>query len=126
MTPDELNQIERLVTILSLGLSVAIKNQVIEIDEAEQLLYSPFTITKLNELGINQQIIELMKVGTELEDLESLLPDELAKSLSQMETQALQLLATSSKTNPQLEKWLSQYLKTDNVPLKKEPLQLVG
>jgi hypothetical protein len=126
MTPDELNQIERLVTILSLGLSVAIKNQVIEIDEAEQILYSPFSITKLTELGTNQQIIDLMKVGTELEDLESLLPDEFAKSLSQMETQALQLLATSSKTHPQLEKWLSQYLKTHDEPFKKEPLQLVG
>ncbi len=58
---------ERLVTVLSLGFSVAIKNQVIEIDEAEQLLYSPLTI--LNELGIDQQIINLMRAGTELENL---------------------------------------------------------
>ncbi|RKZ57096.1 MAG: hypothetical protein DRR08_19930 [Candidatus Parabeggiatoa sp. nov. 2] len=58
---------ERLVTVLSLGLSVAIKNQVIEIDGAEQLLYSPLTI--LNELGIDQQIINLMRAGTELENL---------------------------------------------------------
>ncbi len=126
MTQDELNQIERLVTILSLGLSVAIKNQAIKINEAEQILYSPFTIARLNELGIDKQIINLIKVGTELEDLESLLPDELSKSLSRMEAQAVQLLAVSSETNPQLEKWLSRYLKIDDAPLRREPLQLVG
>jgi len=126
MTQDELNQIERLVTILSLGLSVAIKNQAIKINEAEQILYSPFTIARLNELGIDKKIINLIKVGMELEDLESLLPDELSKSLSRMEAQAVQLLAMSSETNPQLEKWLSRYLKIDDAPLRREPLQLVG
>lgn len=98
----------------SLGLSVAIKHQVIDIDEAEQLLYSPFLMKKLNEMAVKPEIIDLIHVGTELEDLESLLPNELTKSLSKMENKALKLLTASPKMNPQLDKWLSQYLKKDS------------
>ena len=126
MTEDELNQFERLVAILNLGLCVAIKNQVIDIEEAEQFLYSPFMIKKLLEIGGDKKIIEIIQAGTELEDLESLLPNELAKSLSQMEKQALQFLTASTKTNPQLEKWLSQFFKEKEISKPREPLQLVG
>jgi hypothetical protein len=126
MTTEELNQIERLVAILSLGLCSAIKHEVINIDEAEHILYSPFTIKKLTEIGSHQEIIELIHAGTELEDLASLLPKELSKTLSQIEGKTLKLLSTSSKTNPQLEKWLSQYLKEKSVSHFREPLQRVA
>ena len=126
MTEKELNQLERLLAILSLGLCAAIKNQVIDIEEAEQFLYSPFMIKKLLEIGGDKKIIEIIQAGTELEDLESLLPNELAKSLSQMEKQALQFLTASTKTNPQLEKWLSQFFKEKEISKPREPLQLVG
>jgi len=122
MTKEELNQFEKLLTIISLGLSVAIKHQAIDIDEAEQLLYSPFLMKKLNEMGVNPEMIDLIHAGTELEDLESLLPNELTKSLSKMENKALKLLSASPKTNPQLDKWLSQYLKKDNFYMGKHQL----
>ncbi len=126
MTTEELNQIERLIAILSLGLCTAIKHQAIHIDEAEHILYSPLTLKKLTEIGSNQEIIELIHAGTELEDLASLLPKELSKTLSQIEGKTLKLLSTSSKTNPQLEKWLSQYLKEKSVSHFREPLQRVA
>jgi hypothetical protein len=122
MTKEELNQFEKLLTIISLGLSVAIKHQVINIDEAEQLLYSPLTMKKLNEMGVNPEMIDLIHAGTELEDLESLLPNELTKSLSKMEDKALKILTTSPKMNPQLDKWLSQYLKKDSSHLGEHQL----
>jgi len=114
MTKEELNQFEKLLAIISLGLSVAIKHQVIDIDEAEQLLYSPLTMKKLNEMGVNPEMIALIHAGTELEDLESLLPNELTKSISKMENQALKLLTNLPKMNPQLDKWLNQYPKKDS------------
>jgi hypothetical protein len=110
MTKEEINQFEKLLAVLSLGLCVAIKHHAIEIEEAEQLLYSPFTMKKLNEMGTNKEIIKLIHAGTELEDLESLIPSELANTLSQMENHALQFLSACPKTHPQwVEKWISQY-----------------
>jgi hypothetical protein len=117
MTKEEINQLEKLLAVLSLGLCVAIKNNVIEIEEAEQLLYSPFTMKKLSDVGANKKIIELIHAGTELEDIESLIQSELANTLSQMENHALQFLSTSPKTHPQLvEKWISQYLREYVMP----------
>ena len=50
MTKEQVNQLEKLLAVLSIGLGVAIKHNAIEIDEAEQLLYSPSTMNKLNEI----------------------------------------------------------------------------
>jgi hypothetical protein len=117
MTKEERNQFEKLLAVLSLGLCVAIKNKVIEIDEAEQLLYSPLTMKKLSEVGANKEIIDLIHTGTELEDIESLIQSELANTLSQMEEHALQFLSSSPKIHPQrVEKWISQYLREYVMP----------
>ena len=110
MMTEQVNQLEKLLTVLSLGLCVAIKKHAIDINEAEQLLYSPFTMNTLDEFGANKALIELIHAGTELEDLESLMPSELTKSIVKMEEQALNFLSCSPKNNPQLEKWLSKYL----------------
>lgn len=120
MTSEQLTQLERLLAVLSLGLSIALKHQVIAIDEAERLLYSPFTMTKLRELGGLPELIELIQAGTELEDLDSLLPQELTDSLTQMEHQALSLLATGDPSHPQLDQWLNYYLR----PSWEAPAQL--
>jgi hypothetical protein len=120
MTSERLTQLERLLAVLSLGLSAALKHQVIALDEAEQLLYSPFTMTKLRELGGPHELLELIQAGTELEDLESLLPHDLTDSLTQMEHQALSLLATGEPSQPQLDKWLNHYLR----PPGEEPAKL--
>lgn len=122
MTSEQLTQLERLLAVLSLGLTAALKHQVITIEEAEQLLYSPFTITKLRELGACQEIVELIYAGTELEDLDSLLPNELTGSLTQMERQARSLLATLEPRHAPLETWLHEYLR----PRRELPTQLRG
>ncbi len=72
-------------------MCVAIKKHAIDINEAEQLLYSPFTMNTLNEIGANKALIELIHAGTELEDLESLMPSESTKSILKMEEQALNI-----------------------------------
>ncbi len=120
MTKEQVNQLEKLLAVLSIGLGVAIKHNAIEIDEAEQLLYSPSTMNKLNEIGAKKEMIELIHAGTELDDLQSLIPSELAKTLSNMENNVLKFLTLSRTIHPQLEKWLNEYLggETEYVMLK--------
>jgi len=123
MTTEEINQFEKLLAVLSLGLCVAIKHHTIEIEEAEQLLYSPFTMKKLNEMGANKKIIDLIHAGTELENLESLIPSELANTLSQMENHALQFLSACPKTD-RVEKWISQYLRKEREYIMPQPVSI--
>ncbi|RKZ77590.1 MAG: hypothetical protein DRR19_27700 [Candidatus Parabeggiatoa sp. nov. 1] len=120
MMKEQVNQLEKLLAVLSIGLGVAIKHNAIEIDEAEQLLYSPSTMNKLNEIGAKKEMIELIHAGTELDDLQSLIPCELAKTLDSMENNALKFLTLSPTIHPQLEKWLNEYLagETEYVMLK--------
>lgn len=123
MTKGEINQTEKLLAIINLGLCAALKHQAIDIEEAEHLLFSPFTMKKLNEIGAKQDIIDLIHAGTELSDLKELIPAELPKTLSQMENDAIKFLSLSPKIQPQLEKWLTRYLNDDNIMSKPEALK---
>jgi len=69
------DDIERFILILNVGMMTAIKEGVISIEEAENYLYSPYSVEKIRKLGINEDVIKLIELGCELEDVESLIPD---------------------------------------------------
>jgi hypothetical protein len=87
-------EIERLLAILHLGLCTAIEQGVLPITSAEDYLYSPYTLEQLETLGVSPQSLRLVHLGTELEDVASLLPEKLQESLVEIKQAALTLLQT--------------------------------
>lgn len=65
---DNKRDIEYLISILNLGLCVAIENGVLNIEEAEAYLYSPYTMEQLEKLDVATVLIDIIHLGTELED----------------------------------------------------------
>ncbi|MCX4024711.1 DUF3969 family protein [Endozoicomonas sp. SM1973] len=101
---------EKLFLILSLGLTESIKKGVVSIDEAEQLLFSPKIIQLFTKLGFSKELIDLVYSGMELEDLESLLPNQLTNSLSQMSADAVGILRKMPRLELALPCWYEEIL----------------
>lgn len=93
-------EIERLLSILNLGLCAALAQGVLSIEAAEHYLYSPYTLEMLQELDVSPKLLQVVHLGTELEDVESLLPEKLDESLAEMKQLSLEILRTLSATNP--------------------------
>ena len=63
------DDIERFILILNVGMMTAIKEGVISIEEAENYLYSPYSVEKIRKLGTNEDVIKLIELGCELKML---------------------------------------------------------
>lgn len=68
---------EKIILIAMAGTLETLKNGGITIEEAEKFLFSPHIVKKLKEKKCNEEIIELILNGCELEDIASLIPEEL-------------------------------------------------
>ena len=100
------DDIERFILILNVGMMTAIKEGVISIEEAENYLYSPYSVEKIRKLGINEDVIKLIELGCELEDVESLIPDRLSSVIDEISAKSSKLLRTIPKSAPPLKKWI--------------------
>lgn len=89
---DDRADVSQLVAVMSLGLCSAIANGSITIEEAERRLFNPKMLSQLASLGIADSLLEIIHLGTELEDIQSLMPDKLKESLTQMQTKSLTFL----------------------------------
>ena len=79
-----------LVSII--GLLDSLKSGILAIEECEQYLFSPYTLEILRRKGIDKRIIDIVHLGTELEDIESLLPDRLEANIQELYDEAKELL----------------------------------
>lgn len=98
--------IERFILITNIGIMTAIKEGNISIDDAEDYLYSPYSAEKLKNLGINKDVIKMVKLGCRLKDIESLLPDKLSNSIDEIRKSSIELLHLMPKTVLPLKKWI--------------------
>ena len=89
---EDKTEIERLLAILQIGLCVALEQDILSIEDAERYVYSPYTLEKLEALGVSPQLQRLVQLGSELEDVASLLPEKLAESLAEIKQAALDIL----------------------------------
>jgi hypothetical protein len=83
---------EQLVAVLCIGVCIALKSGTMSINEAENCLFSPYTISVLEQSGLSECAIELIHMGTELEDVESLAPDKLSDAIDELKNKAIGLL----------------------------------
>ncbi len=100
------DDIERFILIANIGMMAAIKEGVISIEEAENYLYSPYSVERVRSLGINEDVIKLVELGCELEDVESLIPDKLNNSIDEISIKSTELLRSVSKSALPLKKWI--------------------
>jgi hypothetical protein len=106
---DEKEEIEIFVSIIILGLCTALKEDVLGIEDAESYLYNPYSMERLKKLAVNQELIDIVHLGTELEDVKSLLPGELTASIEEIEEKTLQFiqaLANRLPNAPPRKKWI--------------------
>lgn len=85
-------EIERLACIINLGICAAIESGALSIEEAEYYLYSPYTIEQLEKLGVAQDLIDVVHLGTELEDVKSLIPKKLDDSIKEIRAETIKFL----------------------------------
>ena len=64
----------------------------ITIDDAEQIIFSPRTAMKLKNEHCNEELVDIIYRGCELEDIESLIPEELTEEIKILINMAEKLL----------------------------------
>ena len=99
-------EIERLISILNIGLCVAIARGALSVEEAENYLYSPYTMQKLKTLGVSQALIDTIHLGTELENVERLVPESFSDSLNEIQEKAIEILRSLPPTALPRDKWV--------------------
>lgn len=110
---EDKTEIERLLAFLHIGLCVALEQGTVSIEAAEHYLYSPYTLEKLEELGVSPQLRRVVQLGSELEDVASLLPEKLDESLAEMKQAALEILQALSDHDPD-QQWVQTIPITSN------------
>ncbi|MFO1046173.1 MAG: DUF3969 family protein [Planctomycetaceae bacterium] len=112
MIEDETNRLQRLLALLILGVSDALNDEIITIDEAERLLYSPNTMRFCEEISASLDLTNAIHAGAELGSIKQLLAsEEWDKSIDAIRTNARTLIASTPPSDSQLDPWLPRLLK---------------
>lgn len=83
---------EKILLLSILGTLEAVKDGGITIDEAEKFLFSPHMIKELRLRQCNENIIELIAKGCELEDIASLLPEKLDEVIVELKKETIKIV----------------------------------
>lgn len=106
MTVD-VEQVERIVALVTVGVTVALQRGQMTTAEAGHFLFSPHTMALLRTCGARNAIVELIHTSTELEDIESIIPEQLDTSLQALMEDALVCVGGGGEYNFDLKKWLA-------------------
>lgn len=71
------NALDKFFSIVVVGLAFALKEKSISVVEAERILFSPYMAAQLARSGCSSGLVDLIERGCELEDVESLIPQQL-------------------------------------------------
>ena len=99
-------EIELLISLLNLGLCAALNSGCLTIEEAEIYLYSPYTLEQLEKLGVDRELIDLIQLGTELEDVQSLISEKLGDSIEEIQVGTIKFLKSLALINVPKNKWI--------------------
>ncbi|HCC07101.1 MAG TPA: DUF3969 domain-containing protein [Clostridiales bacterium] len=98
--------IEKFILIINIGIMTAISEGVFIIKEAENYIYSPYSIEIIKKIGVNENIVKLINLGCELEDVESLIPHKLQDAIDDIRNTAINLLRKFGKSKLSTKKWI--------------------
>lgn len=92
------NEVDIKILLISMiGVLVAVKEKKMSIEEAEKFIFSPCFIQKVKESCDEEQLIDILERGCELEDIESVLPDRLEYNIQILIDETLNLLGLLEK-----------------------------
>ena len=83
---------ELFLNILIIGILTAFFNRKITLDDGYNLLFRPGVIDYLESMSISKSIIDILWLCTELEDVESLIPDKLNDEIMKLINQLIKNL----------------------------------
>jgi hypothetical protein len=90
-------EIERLLLVLNIGFLTALEKGIFKIEEVEGYIYNPYSVQKLQEFGMGIKLIDLISLGCELEDVESLIPEKLEKTIQDLREKSIDTLKSIPK-----------------------------
>ena len=80
----------KLLALLAIGICDGLRENKIEIRDAEILLFSPRSMQQAK--NCDQRVVELIHMGTELDDIKDLVPDEFDPTLDRIKNLAFSCL----------------------------------
>ncbi|KNF08188.1 protein of unknown function DUF3969 [Gottschalkia purinilytica] len=81
------------------------KNKAITIDEAENYIFNPYTVNKIEKEGGLDELAFLYSLGCELEDVLSLIPDMLENNFNDLIEKTLDQLNKLKGLDSPKDKW---------------------
>lgn len=109
LSVNKTNEANVLVLVCAIGL-LEVENDLLRIEDCDQYLFSPYSLDILQRKGIDQSIIDIVHLGTEIEDIESLLPHLLEKNIRELQEAAKEQLklVQSKEKNYELKSWIDE------------------
>lgn len=96
---DKKKEVNRVLAIIQLGLLTALENNSISIEEAEGYIFNPYTIKKMEEINVNNKVIDIVHLGTELEDIKSLIPEKIEESIIDLKRKCIAMFNELDKAD---------------------------
>ena len=83
---------EKLILVLIIGALEALQEGALSLCEVEKIIFAPYYSRLLQEMSCSSSVLEIIDKGCELEDIESLFPNNLEKTISELKNETIQLL----------------------------------
>ena len=88
---------EHILLIFMLGVLEQLNSGLLDIEESEVVLFNPYMLQSLKELGVNKNILKIIELGMELDDIHRIVPQEFKNSLDNMTYECKQIIKNFSK-----------------------------
>lgn len=91
-TDDTMDKLDEKIILISLiGVFETLLTNCLSIDEAKKFLFSPHMIKNLRTQNCCDKIIAILEEGCELEDIASLIPDKLYKTINDLKQRTIDI-----------------------------------
>ena len=94
----------KIIMLMVLGIVRALKMNLLTIDEAQHIIFSPATLDVLQKNGGDKSVMEIIHLGTELEDVKDLIPHQFQSSIEEIERKVFDYLKNELKYDYNAEK----------------------
>lgn len=95
---------DKFIGFLILGVLYCLERKIISINEAEGFIFKPYVHDLLEKIDLPDELINIIKLGCELEDIESLMPDRLQDNINDLFNQTLSMIESSRETGRLVDK----------------------
>lgn len=85
----------KFISFLALGVLTSLEKKLISIDEAEGYIFKPSLVNFLEEINATEELINIINLGCELEDIESLIPEKLQSNIEDLLNKTLSVIKKS-------------------------------